>query len=108
MSNDILQKREMLFTVRTRFSPQTQPVKETAIDKIIEQNLLLSDSKYGLTLEDIQKQGVLSFASGNNAISSSDIRASIKRLTAKERVLINKYGGKEHFKLSENAFKELD
>lgn len=108
MSNDILQKREMLFTVRTRFSPQTQPVKETAIDKIIEQNLLLSDSKNGLTLDDIQKQGILSLASGNNLISSSDIRASIKRLAAKERILINKYGGKEHYKLSENAFKELD
>lgn len=108
MNNNILQKRDMLFTVRTRFSPQTQPVKETAIDKIIEQNLLLSDSKNGLTIDEIQEQGILSLVTGNNVISSSDIRASIKRLIAKDRILINKYGGKEHYKLSENEFKELD
>lgn len=108
MSSNILQKREMLFTVKTRFSPQTQPVKETALEKIIEQNLLLSDSKNGLTLDDIQKQGILSLASGNNVIGSSGLKTSINRLIAKERILINRYGGKEHYKLSENALNELD
>ena len=38
------ERRLLLFSTRIRFTPQTQPIRETAIDKILEQNLLLCDT----------------------------------------------------------------
>ena len=63
-SNDIAHKRSILFSARIRFSPEIQPVRDTAIDKIIEQNLLVADYEGGLTLKEIENQGAVCFAGG--------------------------------------------
>jgi hypothetical protein len=39
----LTERRLLLFSTRIRFTPHTQPIRETAIDKILEQNLLLCD-----------------------------------------------------------------
>jgi len=55
--DEITQKRALLLSARTRFTPEIQPVRETAIDKIVEQNLLLADCTGGVTLREMEEQG---------------------------------------------------
>jgi len=40
-SVNVAQKRSILLSARIQFSPETQPIKETAIDKVVEQNLFV-------------------------------------------------------------------
>ena len=87
-TSDIARKRSILFCARIRFSPETQPIRETAIDKIIEQNLLIADSESGLTLREIDAQGTVSFAGGTPAISRLDMQKSLERLVESNRVIV--------------------
>ena len=106
-TEDIKQKREMLFTLKIRFSSHTQPIKEAAIDKIVEQDLFLCDQAKGVKLQEIKSQGGLSFPSGNKALQEKDIGDSIDRLVKNNRVsLISKNEGL--YKLTKNAFLELE
>lgn len=84
-SNDIAIKRSILLSVRMRFSPETQPIKETAIDNIIEQNLLVSDCPEGLTLEEIDKQSIICFACELSAINRIDMEKSLTRLIREKK-----------------------
>lgn len=102
---DIARKRSMLLTARMRFSPQIQPVKETAIDRIIEQILFVTPSKKGLSVEEIQE--IFSSESGGYAIGSADVGTSCKRLVAKQRIVPQQKGGLELYRLSETASREL-
>ena len=61
--DDISRKRSILLTARMRFSPQVQPVKETAAEKIIEQILFVSPIGKGLSLEEIRER----FSSGSGS-----------------------------------------
>ncbi len=105
---DIVQKRAMLSTIRMRFSPQLQPIKEAAIDKMIEQQLYVTDKKTGLTLQEIQGQGVIYYDRGHGILRASDIKDSIKRLVEKERVRIMGSRGEDLYKLSEEVLLELE
>lgn len=100
-TNDIARKRAILLTAKLRFSPHTQPVKETALDKIIEQILSVVDAGRSLSLEEIQD--ILSYESGSYAIAISDIKNSLERLEAQDRVFLNKQGDLELYRLSEIA-----
>lgn len=102
---DITRKRAMLLTARMRFSPQIQPVRETATDKIIEQILFVTPSQKGLSVEEIQE--IFSSESGGYAISSSDIENSLRRLTKKQRIVAAQKGEVKLHKLSEKAIREL-
>lgn len=101
---DIARKRSILFSARIRFSPETQPVKETAIDKIIEQHLLIAGCNGGLTLQETEKQGRICFANGTSAINRLDMQKSLERLVELNRVIVP---GNLKYKLSEQAFQEL-
>ncbi|HEX74533.1 MAG TPA: hypothetical protein G4N93_05220 [Dehalococcoidia bacterium] len=103
---DITRKRSMLLTARMRFSPQIQPVKETAIDKIIEQILFfVTPTEKGLSVEEIQY--IFSSGSVGYAISSSDVENSCKRLGRKQRIVPQQKGDLELYRLSEKASREL-
>lgn len=104
---DITCKRSILFAARIRFSPETQPVKDSAIDKIIEQNLLIADIEKGLTLREIREQGVVSFVGGTPAIIQADMRNSLDRLIKNKRVIIIEELDQKRYKLSEQALNEL-
>lgn len=52
--DEIARKRAILATARIRFSPEIQPVKENAINKIIEQILYESSNEDGLSVGEIQ------------------------------------------------------
>ncbi len=103
---DITRKRSMLLTARMRFSPQIQPVKETATDKIIEQILfVVTPTEKGLSVEEIQE--IFSSESGGYAISSSDVGNSCKRLGRKQRIVPQRKGELKLYRLSEKASREL-
>ncbi len=102
---DIARKRSMLLTARIRFSPQVQPVKEAATDRIIEQILFVTPSEKGLSVEEIQ--GIFSSESGGYAITSSDMRNSCKRLVGKQRIVPQQTGGLELYRLLDKASRDL-
>lgn len=106
-TSDIAHKRAVLFSARMRFSPETQPVRDTAIDKIIEQNLLVADCDEGLTLREIEEQGVVCFAGGLPAISRLDMQKSLERLVEANRMIVSGEPGQERYRLSEQALQEL-
>lgn len=106
-ATDIARKRSVLLSARLRFSPKTQPVRDAAIDKIIEQNLLIAHCEEGLTLQQIDEQGTVCFASGAPAISRVDMEKSLSRLVGGGRVVEGRGPDRERYRLSEEALLEL-
>ena len=51
------QRHEVLLSTRLQFAPEVQPVKSYAIDRIVEQNILLGDAGKGLTMSEIKDIG---------------------------------------------------
>ncbi len=70
------ERRLLLFSTRLRFMPQVQPIRETAINKIIEQNLLLADRP--LSVSEIEKQCL--DLNGRSVLSRNDIEVSLRQL----------------------------
>ncbi len=103
---DILRKRFILSTARIRFSPHSQPVKETAVDKIIEHILFVYVIEEGLSLEEIQQ--TFSSQSGGLSINPSDIKNSLHRLVSNHRILSTLKGNHEVYKLSDEAKEDND
>jgi len=104
---DILRKRSLLFSFRMRFSPQTQPVRQAAIDKILEQSLVLADYEVGWSVNDIQEQVGVWFRGGRPAITRLDIEDSLGRLTRVDRALAIPGGQETRYKLSDQALQEV-
>jgi len=102
---DIAQKRSILLTTRMRFSPQIQPVKESAMEKIIEQILFTIDTERGISLQEIQD--IFASETGGYAISSHDMEDSLQRLVKKQRVVPEQRGRHKLYKLSEEVRREL-
>jgi predicted nucleic acid-binding protein len=105
--DDIARKRAILFTIQARFTPQLQPVRETAIDKMIEQTLLLADPKEGLSLEEMQKQGIVCLGSERHAIAYRDLRRSLDRLVQKDRAQLHTRRETKKYRLCTEAREEL-
>ena len=109
-AKDIMRKRSILLTARLRFSPQIQPIKETAIDNMIEQILFAANNEKGLSGEQIYD----AFHSEiGYAISLSDMVASLERLSEKGRIISELQEHQEEgnyskvYKLSEDTRREL-
>jgi hypothetical protein len=102
--SEIARKRSMLFSARIRFSPEVQPVRDTALDKIMEQNLLIAG---GLTLKEIEVQGTVCFADGTPAISRHDMERSLERLAERSRVIVTGRPDQKRYRLSEQSREEL-
>src|SRR5579864_5961152 len=105
---EIARKRSILFAARVKFSPETQPIRETAIDKIVEQNMLIADTPSGLTATEIVNQGTVCFANGTPALSQRDVEDSLGRLLKAGR--LDRVGDDKDrtFRLSEDARVDLD
>ncbi len=89
-----------------RFSPQIQPVKESALEKIIEQILFAIDTEGGISLQEIQD--IFASETGGYAISSHEIEDSLQRLVKKQRVVPEQRGRHKLYKLSEEVRRELE
>lgn len=98
---DIKQKRLLLFSTRIRFMPQTQPIRETAIDKILEQNLLLCDTPQ--LVREIETQCL--DLNGRPILSRADIEASLQRLSGGSVQV--KQGHALRYSLTESRKQEL-
>ncbi len=107
-TGDIAQKRSILLSARIRFSPEAQPIRDTAIDRIIEQNLFITDSGEGLTLQEMEEQGAVCFAGGTPAIRRLDMNKSLNRLVELGRIIPTESGAQSRYRLSEQAFQELE
>jgi hypothetical protein len=105
---DIGLKRSLLFSARLRFSPQTQAIRETAIDKIIERNLLAIHRLGCLTLEEIRQQTPIGFANGVPTISRPDLRNGLNRLSVAGRVLAEGEGHETRYRLAPEVCQELE
>jgi len=87
-----------------RFSPQIQPVKETAIDKTIEQILFVFSSGKELGSKEIQD--VFSSESGY-AINLFDMENSLKRLIENKRVILKQKRNLQLYELTDEARREI-
>ena len=47
---ELTRKRAVLFSARIQYGPETQPIREAAIDRLVEHDLLILDRESGLTL----------------------------------------------------------
>lgn len=101
---DIQQKRAILLTVRLRFAPQVQPVKEAALDKIAEL-MLFAGGRNGSTLDEIQEAFVIT---SGHEINPTELRASLKRLQESGRVLRVRVGRPDGYILSDDAKGEVE
>jgi hypothetical protein len=102
---DIQAQRLLLFSTKIRFSPETQPIRDSAINKIVEQTLLLADEPS--TVVDIQKQGDLCFLNGASALPIRDLEAALARLQEEGRVTQVEKGVPATFQLAEPVKTEL-
>jgi len=103
---DITRKRSILLTTRMRFSPQSQPVRESAIEKVIEQILFTADIGESLSLQEIQN--VFSSETTDYAIGSREMEDSLQRLVRKQKVVLEQKGKRELYRLSGKTRQELD
>ena len=106
-ADEIARKRSVLLSARIRFSPQTQPIRETAIEKIIEQNLLIADKERELSIEDIEKLGAVCFAGGVPAIPTAETQKGLDRLVARGRVIPGRRDSLRTYRLSQATLTEL-
>lgn len=106
-SSEIERKRSILFSARIRFSPEVQPVRQTAIDKIVEQTLLLGEGSKGLTVDEIVQQGLMGLGGNEPSLRRFDIEQSLQRLRQKTRVYFSGPKGQERFSLKEETSREI-
>lgn len=105
--NDIARKRAILFSARVQFSPELQPIKETAIDKLIEQSLFVGFQGDGLTLQQIEGQRTFSLLDSIPSISQREAVQSLRRLENKERVIAQNSSTGVRYRLSDRAMVEI-
>jgi len=103
--DEIARKRAILSTARIRFSPEIQPVKENAINKIIEQILYESSNEDGLSVGEIQD--IFESQSGGCALNPSDMRRSLKELIANKRIVLTPKRDQERYNLSIETRSEI-
>jgi hypothetical protein len=84
---EVGRRRQLLFSARMRFSPETQSIRQQAVDRIIEQNLALCDEDTGLSVWEIQDRRVVALPDGTAVLPREEIQAGLKRLALQGRVV---------------------
>ncbi|MCH7663944.1 MAG: polysaccharide deacetylase family protein [Chloroflexi bacterium] len=77
----IADRRSILFSARMRYASELQPVREVAVDKIVEQNILLAEKPEGLSLKELQQIGADSHISHFPIFNEYELQRSLERLT---------------------------
>ena len=107
VSNRTELERDIIRSARIQFSPTTQSVKSTALDKIVEQSIGIYGVE-GLTIDEIVMESCIVINGGRvPVVRHVDVRESIRRLENAERVMVldsnaGKYG------LTESSRVEFD
>lgn len=100
-STELDRQRAVLLDLRLRFAPEVQPVKELAIDGIIEQILFMAGIGSQLSVAEIQTQ-YAGIADGFS-VTSTDITASLDRLVQKGQVLESGRGNRLRYDLADES-----
>ena len=79
---EIARQRAVLFSARIQYGPETQPIRERAIDRLVEQDLLISDSESGQNVDQIYNHGVRN----GLRIHRNDLGRSLERLKIAGRI----------------------
>jgi hypothetical protein len=86
MDGDIAARRAVLLSARIRFSPEVQTLRETALDKMVEQTLLVSDRVEGLSEREILDLEQFSIPDGTPRFAPRSLRQSLVRLLCAKRI----------------------
>src|SRR5689334_14154531 len=79
---EIARQRAVLFSARIQYGPETQPIRERAIDRLVEQDLLISDCESGQNVDQIYSHGVRN----GLRIHRNDLVRSLERLKIAGRI----------------------
>ncbi len=90
---------------RMQLAAETQPIRQAAVDNIIEQSLL-SAPQSGWTIKEIRNEGGLCHA-GGAPLSESDAKSGIRRLRAVNRVRMVSEGSQPKYCLGDAARREM-
>jgi predicted nucleic acid-binding protein len=94
MTKDIGTKRNLLATVKMRFSPESQRIKEEVIDRIVTQTMMLMAADELETVQQLQK--AISQENGFH-IASNDLDSAFERLTARGEAVAEEEKGVKRF-----------
>lgn len=83
----ITPKRLLLLSARTRFAPQTQSLKQAAVEKIVEQVLLAMQPDSAATLPEVETKVDSALGTGVSAVHRQDVREALARLVTAKRVI---------------------
>jgi len=101
-------KRAILVSARIRLAPETQSIRADAIDKIIEQNMLLLQKKEeGSTIKEIEENISVYIEDRIQLLTRREIERSLERLVQSNRVVQTGGGYPKKYKLIENVIEEL-
>lgn len=106
-SDDISLKRLVMSAVRIRFSPEVQPIRESAIDKVVEQNIYVASQREWVAMEEIINQGMLSLPRSTPVVASKDIEKSLARLEQSGRLESREREQNTEYRLTQSAFEEI-
>ena len=103
-TSELSGKRLMLFSVRTQLSSELQPVRELAVEKLVERMLLIAPDT---TAGELATQTALSLGQSAVGLTRLDIQQALERLRVKGRLIAS---GKKHrrFHLTPPARTELE
>lgn len=85
LGTDMSTKRALLMSARARFAPETQTLKQAAIDKTVEQALLVTPEGVRLSLPAVHHKVDETLGNGS-AISQGEVREALARLVRESRV----------------------
>lgn len=107
---DVLTKKSIVLSVRMRFSPEAQPLRELAIERILEQNMLVADADKGLSIHEIEQLCDIYLDKRLVVFGRKVIENAIQRMKQKGRltVVASSKGSAERYILSQATQKEAE
>ncbi len=105
-----IDKKALLISTRMRFAPESQPIKDTAIEKILEQNMLLADQDKGLSFREIEQLFDLYIDKRLSFFGRKTIDKALKRLIKQKRLILveDAKGVLDRYKLTQSALRECE
>ena len=105
--SDLITKRSIVCAARMRFAPETQPLREQAIDNIVKNYLVVRDTDQGVTVQELEQQGAECFPAASPAITRLDMQKSLDRLSYAGVVNPLGDGTDRRYRLSPEVFQDL-
>lgn len=102
----IIDKRALVFAARMRFSPQSQIIRDVALEKIIERQLVILDREGGVSPREIMEQEDICLSDGTSVITRVDIDKSLERLSETKKIFHFEESGEIRYRITEETLQE--